>query len=120
MRFFNRPSQIEFKGDLVAGFDRSAGAVAVMPLYGIRREPGDIPGSWGAEITHGAAKDAAFWASALTRYPAGVKESFSLERSERWAEVRDEFQYMPVPDEWRLPTRELAPVPPVGVIATSV
>lgn len=117
VRLFNRPAGVRFDGNLSVDFKGPAGSVAVMPLYGIKRIPAAMAGKWREGVPDEALARARDWTAALGRYPIDAKESFSLEQGERSASIRDDFDYMEVPDEWSVPPAEWAPVPPIGVIA---
>jgi hypothetical protein len=93
---------------------RQAGAVAVMPIGGIRRWPAGSTDSW---RRRGVPKDVVAqcrrWSRLLQNYPVACDETFRLDEARSGVEIRNRFRYASLRGDWAVPSEPIAPASPL-------
>ncbi len=98
-------------------FQDSAGYVRMMPLYGIKRLDPSETNSWSGGLPSDVVQRSRRWASILQMYPIEIHETFSVDLITDHINIRDEFEYLRISDDWDTLATLVAPVPPtLGMI----
>lgn len=115
----------------------AAGHFSMMPLYGYEKppqqghefDPGKGPGApalrgakgrdpklltweWPLAVARDPLTRLRYWAGATRRFPVACKDSFSVDRNRDTVVIRQEFEWLEVPDDWGTRPIRLAPVSP--------
>lgn len=108
-------------------FNRQAGDVVVLPLYGHEKLPaaGQPPppgrdrkapvlrtSEWNKAIPRDALTRLRFWAGATRQFPIACEESYQVDRARDRVTFRSRFTWRSIPDDWGTPPMKLAPVSP--------
>ena len=112
-------------------FDKSAGSIALLPLYGIYLCPtnetkdalkfaGKPVQTWAwSEVLHREPlMRIRYWASALRRFPQDCEETFSVDRSTDTLTIRQKISYLTIEDDWRTKPLVLNPISPTLALAS--
>ncbi|MGI6165835.1 MAG: hypothetical protein ACOYEN_07615 [Limnochordia bacterium] len=115
IRLERRPTLIQITGkDVVFSFPEAAGSIGVMPLYGIMRQEGE---KWLTGMPKEAREFADFWSRALACFPKALEETAVVDDVNRVVTITNSLQYHMMQDEWSTEPIQIAPVPPVVMLA---
>ncbi len=121
IRLEERPERITVeRGSLALRFNNAAGAVSVMPLYGIRRlSTGSSSDDAGRHVAVSESDLALveFWSRALADFPIGLTERYEVNEDAKVVHVEARYSFHQVHDAWGTVPLEIAPVPPVIALA---
>ncbi|MGE0710809.1 MAG: hypothetical protein AB7N76_02015 [Planctomycetota bacterium] len=96
-------------------FDGAAGAVNVMPLYGLRRLPLADTSAWSGGLPGPVLHQCRRYVSVLAAFPVACRETARV--SAEGVEVSDAYTYEPQSDDWGTRPTPVAPLPPVVCVA---
>ena len=112
-------------------FEKSAGSITVLPLYGIYLCPtnetkdalkfvGKPVQTWAwREVLHREPlMRIRYWASALRMFPQDCVETFSVDRSTDTITIRQEISYLRIEDDWSTKPLVLNPISPTLALAS--
>ncbi len=107
-----KPYQIQFK------FNKKAGKIAAMPLFGITRPFQKNMKKWEKKVPEDIIKRCREWAHRLQAFPLKVKEKFTLDEESNQVEIKYDFEeFITMNSEWGMKPEYMAPLPPVAVMA---
>lgn len=94
------------------------GLVALMPLHGVRTMDPNVTAGWaGTGLPADEARHALTWARRLMRMPLGVREDFQVDTTDDVVTIRQQFDWVDVPNDWSAEGETFAPVPPMLAMA---
>lgn len=113
-----RPKELKLgQRGLEITWERTAGAVAVLPLNGIRILVADETEAWARSFPREVVKQAQRWAGVLKYFPTGLEEKYALNAPENGLTLKYTVKYADLADDWKTPGRKLAPVSPMYFLA---
>ncbi len=94
-------------------FDNSVGYVRMMPLYGIKRLDPAQTADWSNSLPSDVVQRSRKWARMLQMYPIGMEEHFSIDHDVDRINIRNDFEYLRITDDWNTAPMLAVPIPPV-------
>lgn len=114
-----RPERIRLDQDgLRLEFRGTSGTVAMMPLFGCKFLDPRATARWRSRLPREVMARVRLWTSILRRVPVNVVETHKVDPIADRVTMRQEFEYLSIKDDWKTPSRTIAPFPAVlGVAA---
>jgi len=100
-------------------FNKEAGNLSGMPLFGVKLLPPSETESWSKKIPEAITERCSFWSKVLMSSPVEVKRSFSIDYPNDRVILKDQFEYQTINNEWNTVPLKIAPLPPALPLASS-
>jgi hypothetical protein len=104
--------------DLSSEFPQGAGAVAVMPLFGIRQVPYAETGEWAEKgLPDAVVEQCRLWSARLEAFPVGVEETGEVDEAAGTVTIRNRVRYLELRSEWNTRPEPFMMLPPAAALA---
>jgi hypothetical protein len=94
-------------------FEDSVGYMRMIPLYGIKRLNLAQTANWSSGLPPDVVQRSRKWARMLQMYPIGMEEHFSVDHDTDRINIRNDFEYLRIADDWDTAPLLAVPIPPV-------
>lgn len=114
--FQHRPRSMAAEDDSVRlrfGPD-GAGAVSLLPIDGLRRRRATETARWAEQLPDELVQRCRTWARRLKAVPVAAEVSSRCSADGDAVTIRQQFEYLSLPDEWGTDAERIAPIPPAA------
>ncbi|MBS1370771.1 MAG: hypothetical protein HPZ91_12535 [Lentisphaeria bacterium] len=87
--------------------------LAAMPLSGVRHYTAAETAAWRKALPREIAERCARWSRIQAARTVGCVESYKLDKESGTVTIRNDFEYLAVPNDWSVEPEYVAPVPPL-------